>query len=176
MTISELIEKSRYETFEPETVRVWFPDLTEEEFNEIQAAITVRSSNYPFENFYAFENVVRALNGIVPNVEMIEGAEPKWIWYACEIIEKLRPNMEPSQEVVEYVKKIYADEGIYFLHPYITKNSDDPQMSDYAQIYAAAEYNAENGPNKLEPNSFINRQTIELLKMELYVANKRGDK
>ena len=174
MELAKLIEQSKIEVVEPETIHRLFPKLTDEEFNKIEAMITIASSNYPYENFYAFENVVRALNDIVPIVDMIEGAEPKWIWYACNIMERLRPNMELSQEVVEYVKKIYSDEGIYFLHPYITKNSEDPQMSEYAQIYAAVKYKAENEKNPIEPTSFINRQAIEFLKMDLYCKNKES--
>jgi len=77
MIIEELLERSNQEIIEPETIRQLLPELTEIEFNKLEALITIKTSNYPFENFYAFENVVRAINDIIPNIEMIEGAEPK---------------------------------------------------------------------------------------------------
>lgn len=170
-TIQNILNNASVEVIEPETIRSLIPDLTEEDFNHLQALITIKTSNYAFENFYVFENVVRALNGIVPNIKMIEGAEPEWIWYACEIIKMLRPNMELSQEVIEYIRKIYADKGIYFLHPYVTKTKGYIDMSTYSQIYAAAKHKAINGPKPIEPNSFINRQGIEYLKIKLYSDN-----
>lgn len=172
MELTELLEISKNEIVEPETIRQLMPDLSEEDFNELEAIISVKSSNYPFENFYVFENVVHALNGMVPRVDMIEGSSPLWIWYACEIIQKLRPNMELSQEVIEYVKKIFTDEGIYFLHPYITKIDDaEIDLEEFAQIYVAAKHKAKEGPFPIEADSFINRQAIELMKMELYSEN-----
>ena len=171
--LENILNKSRVEVVEPETIRELLPNITEEDFNKLQAEITVQSSNYPFENFYAFENVVWALNGIVPRTEMIEGSNPAWIWYACELMQKARPNMELSHEVIEYVKKIYSDEGIYFLHPYITKaNEDNIDLSAWAQIYNAAKHKATTGPFPIEADSFINRQAIEYMKMDLYSKNK----
>lgn len=167
--VENILNNAQTEVIEPETIRQLVPDLSEEEFNTLEAILTIKTSNYPFENFYAFENVVRALNGVIPRTDMIEGALPIWIWYACEIISKLRPNMEFAQEIVEYIKKIYTDEGIYFLHPYVTKNLD---MSDWTQIYAAAKHKANNGPYPIEATSFINRQAIEFLKMEIYSENQ----
>ena len=170
-----ILNKSLLEVVEPETIRELLPNITEEEFNKLQATITVNSSNYPFENFYAFENVVRALNGVVPRPEMIEGARPTWIWYACEIIQKLRPKMEFAHEVIEYVKKIYSDEGIYFLHPFITKaDENEIDLQAWAQIYAAAKHKATLGPFPIEADSFIDRQAIEYMKMDIYSKDQEN--
>ena len=119
--------------------------------------------------------MVRALNGVVPNIRMIEGAEPKWIWYACEIMNKLRPEMEVAQEVVEYVRFIFTDEGIYFLHPYLTKDKDTADMRAHQQIYAAIKHKALNGPFPIEATSFINRQALELAKIQVYVDNQNKE-
>jgi hypothetical protein len=171
-----ILNRAQFEVIEPETIRRLLPDISEEEFNKLEALITIKTSNYPFESFFAFENVVRALNGIVPNVNMVEGAEPEWIWFACEVFQKLRPKMEFSKEVIEYIKKIYSDAGIYFLHPYIFKNVTDTDLSTWAQIYAAAKHKVRTGPFPIEADSFLNRQAIELMKMELYSANQEKNK
>ncbi len=177
MNINEILEMARDEVVEPETIRQLMPDLSDEDFNSLEAMITIKTSNYPFENFYVFENVVRALNGIVPDTDMLEGSNPLWIWYACEIIQKLRPNMELAAEVIEYIKKVFSDEGIYFLHPYITKDkSTEINNDNWAQIYAATKHKADNGPYPIEANSFINRQAIELMKMEVYSLLKENKK
>ena len=173
--IENLLTQSMHEVIEPETIRNLMPSAAEEDFNMMEAILTVKSSNYPFENFYAFENVVRALNNVVPRVDMLEGANPEWIWYACDIIAKLRPSMEISHEVVEYIKKIYVDEGIYFLHPHIIQNAEDTDLSAWAQIYKAAKHKTANGPFPVEADSFINRQAIELMKIELYCENMENN-
>ena len=170
MLLKELLEKAEEEVIEPETIRRLLPELTEEEFNTLEAMITIKTSNYPFEDFYAFENVIRALNGFIPDITMIEGAEPKWIWYACEIFKKLRPNMKFSHEVFEYIRSIYADRGIYILHPYVT------DTGLHQQLYIAAKHKSENGPFPIEPNSLINRQAIELMKMTLYTSKTMENK
>jgi len=175
MTILEILEMAKTEVVEPETIRKLIPGISEEDFNSLEAMITIKTSNYAFENFYAFENVVHAMNGVVPDIDMIEGSSPLWIWYACEIIQKLRPNMELAAEVIQYVKKIFMDEGIYFLHPYITKNNSTEIATDSeARIYAAAKHKADNGPYPIKADSFINRQAIELLKMEVYGLKKEN--
>jgi len=170
MTLKELIEKSKEEVIEPETIRTLFPAISEEDFNYLEAIITIKNTNYPFENFYVFEDVVSALSGIIPKFDMLEGSEPEWIWYACDVFQELRPQMELSDEVIEYIKKIYADSGIYFLHPYITKNDTKTIEESWKVVYNAAKHKAETGPFPIEvdDDSLINRQAIEFMKMELY--------
>ncbi len=168
--VENILNNAQTEVVEPETIRELLPDITEQEFNKLQALITIKTSNYAFENFYAFENVVHAVNGIVPNVNMIEGADPIWIWYACQLMDGLRPNMELSLEVIHYISKIYKDEGIYFLPPYALKSSE-VDTSTEVQILSAARHSASEGPFPIEADSFINRQAIELMKMSLYVEN-----
>jgi len=82
--------------------------------------------------------------------------------------------MEFSREVIEYIRKIYSDNGIYILHPYVTKNIDTPSIALYQQLYIAAEYKAKNGPFPIDSNSFINRQALELMKMVLYTKTKEN--
>ena len=81
--------------------------------------------------------------------------------------------MALSEEVIEYICKILADYGIYFIHPYITKNNENVDLSAWSQIYVAAKHKAENGPFPIEANSLIDRQAIELMKMELYTKEIR---
>jgi hypothetical protein len=174
MKINELLEISKKELVEPETIRQLFPNISEEEFNKLEAIITIKTSNYPFENMYAFENTVRALNDIIPRIDMMEGAEPSWIWYTCNIMQKLRPNMELEKEIIEYIIKIFTDNGIYFLHPYIIENNKENLDTRWADIYKAAKYKADTGPFPIEATSLLNRQAIELMKMELYSKTKES--
>ena len=170
MILDSILNNNNIEIVEPETIRRLFPHLSEEDLNYYQAQITAKTCNAPFENFYAFENVVRATNRIIPVVGMIEGAEPKWIWHSCKMIEKLRPDMEMSHEVIEYIKHIFSEDGICFL-PSSVKNTEI-DLSAWHQVYKAAEYKAENGPFPIEPDSFIDRQALELMKLELYSQNQ----
>jgi hypothetical protein len=166
-TVNNLLKISLEEVIEPETIRSLFPSLTEEEFNKLQATIVCYNSNYVFENFYVFENVIRALNGIIPTIDLVEGCSPEWIWYGCKVLEKLRPDMELSDEVVEYIKKIFADSGIYFLPPYAIKDKN----SGWKQIYEAAKHKTSTGPFPIEAEDFLDRQALELMKLELYCEN-----
>ena len=64
---------------EPETIRDLYPNLSNRDFNKLMAVLSIKFSNYPFENFYVFENVTLALNDVVPDIRMVEGSLPKWI-------------------------------------------------------------------------------------------------
>lgn len=155
--LERILEQAKEEHIEPETIRELYPNLSEEEFNQLQAIITVYTSNYAFENFYAFENVIRALNGIIPDVLNVEGNKPEWIWAGCAIMEKLRPKMELSHECKKYIQFIFEDNGIYFLPPLAISSEEERQVL--------------NKIKDVEPNgdgSFLNRQASHLIKLKDY--------
>ncbi len=124
------------------------------EFDEAMSYITLVNTNYPYENFYVFENVVRALNGVSPKVELLEGTKPRWIWKACEIISKLRPKMELSIEVKEYIKFVFFDYGMYFL-PKLAIT--DPH---YTKLMENINSTLSSGKPLDDDESFLNRQSL----------------
>lgn len=162
------------ELIEPETIRQWFPGVTEEDFNMLMAIVTIKKSNMSFEDFYSFENTIRALNGIIPNPTLLEGALPKWIWYGCQIIQGIRPKMELSYEVIKYIEFTFTNQGIYFLPPFALHSDVGVDMTQYQETLQKAKHRAESGPTPITPDSFVNNQAIHYLKMQLYSENQRN--
>ena len=145
---------------EPETIRDLYPALSNRDFNKLMAVLSIKFSNYPFENFYVFENVTLAINNIVPNISMVEGSLPKWIWYSVNTMSRLRPEMEYSDEIIEYIKRVFADSGAY-LYPKELK-IDNPILEQAEKVLE----NITQLP--LKDDSFINRQAVLLLTLNLY--------
>lgn len=111
-------EKSATKVYiEPETVRTKLPLISEEQFNRLMAKHIVENTNAPFENFRYFAATVVALNGIVPNFNIIESPDVPQIWYALKIFRNLRPNMELSEEVQIFIKLLSNEEGYYIYPP-----------------------------------------------------------
>jgi hypothetical protein len=112
---------------EPETLDKLFPELTSKEKEYILVIKVILTTNVVFEDMDVFENAVQVLNNISPDVTKTEGVEPEWIWYALQLIEKLRPNAKFSNEVYNYIKYIFKNNGIKFL-PHIPGYKDDPYL------------------------------------------------
>jgi hypothetical protein len=112
---------------EPETLDKLFPELTSKEKEYILVIKVILTTNVIFEDMDVFENAVQVLNNISPDVTKTEGVEPEWIWYALQLIEKLRPNAKFSNEVYNYIKYIFKNNGIKFL-PHIPGYKDDPYL------------------------------------------------
>lgn len=112
---------------EPETLNKLFPELTSKEKEYILVIKVILTTNVVFEDMDVFENAVQVLNNISPDVTKTEGVEPEWIWYALQLIEKLRPNAKFSNEVYNYIKYIFKNNGIKFL-PHIPGYKDDPYL------------------------------------------------
>lgn len=125
------------EVLEPETLRQLYPDLSEEEFNQAMAVKVLKHTRHYWEDFTSFEDITLALNGDIPDFEVIQGCTPEQIWYAINLADQFRPGMEYSKEVQLYVKFMFNDAG-YFIYP--------PQLGLDNPYYAAAKNLAENGP------------------------------
>lgn len=109
---------------EPETLRKKYPNLSENEYNFIQATLTVKNTNYPFEDWYAFENVVWALNNQIPNFKVLDPPPVKYIWKAIFKMKELRPKMDFSDEVKTYVKVVSNNNDIIFYPPVLELHVD----------------------------------------------------
>ena len=81
------------ELIEPETIRA----LTNLEDLEIEKAMvlwTIKNSRAVYEDMDVFENAVLVLNGITPNVAIMEGLLPTFIWYALDIMSRYAKDRE----------------------------------------------------------------------------------
>ena len=75
------------ELIEPETIRA-LTNLNDHDIEYAMVLWTVKNTRAVYEDMDVFENAVLVLNGIVPDVTKMEGAEPKHIWYALGIMQK----------------------------------------------------------------------------------------
>ena len=139
MTIKELIISK--EIIEPETINILFPMLSNSDIEKINAARTIIHSRFPFEDFYIFEDIVLALNGESPDFSVLQGCSPEQIFYAVEIIQKLRPLVEFSWECQFYTKMMCNEAGVYF-YPLEFTDLENPL---YEKVKELAEKNDFNG-------------------------------
>lgn len=102
---------------EPELVRERVPLISEEQFNKFMAVTAVENTNVAFENFRYFSAICLALNNIVPNFTVVEVPEIHHIWYAVKEIKRIRPEMEFSHEVKEFIRIASEEEGYYIYPP-----------------------------------------------------------
>lgn len=123
--LAELLHSK--EPLEPETLYQLFPELSPLEIQKLQVMKVLLDTVFIHEDMDVFENAVQVLNNISPDVTKTEGVEPEWIWYALQLIEKLRPNAKFSNEVYNYIKYIFKNNGIKFL-PHIPGYKDDPYL------------------------------------------------
>jgi hypothetical protein len=113
-----------------------------------------------------FENAVLVLNGIVPDVTKMEGAEPKHIWYALGIMQKYTKNREFAHEVQMYIKYIFNDAGCWFYPEY-----SGIENNTLSHIQALAD----RGPFPLKED-YTGVQAGKLLKITHYIEEKQhGD-
>lgn len=159
--LKEFIESN--DILEPETIRQVFPGISEEEFNETMALKLLRHTKHFFENFYAFEDMVLALNGIPPNFETVEGCTPEQIFYAVELADKLRPGLEYSKEVQLYIKFMCNDVGV-FLYPQ-SIGLDNPYYKEAKRISIE-------GPFPIDESTTEEIQAGKLLAIKEYLNEK----
>ena len=143
---------------EPETIRKQYPDLTENQFNYIQAVLTVKNSNYCFEDWYAFENTAWGLNKQIPTFTIVEPPPVKYIWLALKRIETLRPGMEFSDEVKKYIEIVSKEQGFLFFPDIIE------DMYNYMPLIKA-KVNNPDSPSTLE----IDVQVSKYLEIQTYI-------
>jgi hypothetical protein len=104
---------------EPETVRQLDPSITEPEFNKLMAGLVLAKKRDFWENSFAFEDIVLAMNNIVPDFTRLQGALPEQIWYSLELASKSFPDREFSLEVKLYCKFMNNQLGVFIYHPYL---------------------------------------------------------
>jgi hypothetical protein len=157
MEVIDLIEMN--EPLEPETIHQLFPKLSEDDIEYLQVLKVIKSTNAVFEDFDVFENAVAVLNHVSPNIELMEGSLPEWIWKASVIIHRLRPDGDYSKDVQLYVKFIYKENGLKFYPPLI--GLDNPLLLDVTK-------KAMSGPFPLSED-FLGIQAAKYLKIQKYL-------
>lgn len=149
---------------EPETVRHMYPNETDAEINKILAFVTLSKTRHFWENFLVFEKIVLALNGIMPDFNMLQGVMPEQIWYALEIAHKLYPTREYAPEILKYIEYICNEHGVYVYPPYLEMPNP---------YYESAYKLAHEGPFPLGDASPEEIQASKLLAILAYVEEKQ---
>ncbi len=162
MTVSEVLQQE--EAYLPETIRMLFPSLSETELEKVFALNTILHSKQPYEDFYVFEDIVLALNGIKPDFRVMQGCTPEQIFYAFYIIGKL--NKDPfyfDWEIKQWTKLMLRENGVYFYPPELDFD-DEKALVSYDEIAALAQ----NGPFPLEED-LLGVQASHWLAIQLYI-------
>jgi hypothetical protein len=157
----ELVKEN--DVLEPDTIRQLYPDLSEEEFNKVMAIKVVKHTRQFWENFYAFEDIVLALNDLTPDFSLLEGVTPEQIWYAIQLVDQIRPGMEYSKEVQLYIKWNCNEAGVYIYPPSV--GLDNP-------YYEAAKTLSEQGPFPLGEATAVEVQAGKYLNILEYLKEK----
>jgi len=113
---------------EPETLKQLFPGMSDIEREKIQVLAVLKNTRAAYEDMDVFENACMVLNGISPDVNKTEGCLPEHIWKTIKIIKSMYPDIDLSDEVKEYIKFIFNDNGYYFYPEGI--EMDNPILED----------------------------------------------
>ena len=152
---------AEHDVLEPETLRQLAPELSEEEFNQVLALKVLKHTRHYFENFYAFEDITLALNGVIPDFTLLQGCTPSQIWYAVKVANEVRPGMEYANEVQLYIKYICNSFGV-FIYPEV--GLDNPYLAKAKELSAV-------GPFPLG-ESTEEIQAAKLLEIEAYMKEQ----
>ena len=146
---------------EPETLRSMFPFKSDAEIEKLLALKAVKVSNTPYENFYTFQKVVLALNGIAPNFTMMEDITPEQIWYAIHEMRMHNPAGIFSPEIVLYVQKVFNNNGLYFYPPGLDVEDNSLLPKVIANV----------SKHELSDDIFIDRQTYNYLRIQTHAES-----
>jgi hypothetical protein len=149
---------------EPETLRQFHPELSEAEVNQVLAFTALRKTRGFWENMNIFEDIVQALNGIIPNPKVLQGARPEQIWYALDIAHNMYPEREYSIEVLKYIEFIFNEIGVYIFPGYLP--IDNPYFSKVVSL-------ANNGPFPLGEDTVEEIQAAKFLAIQEYLKQQK---
>jgi len=157
MKLTEILKTE--DILEPETLQMLFPNLDDMDRQKALALKVIYNNRSAFEDMDVFENVVLVLNGIDPNVTIMEGSTPEFIWKALDIMKKIHPKVKFSYEVQEYIKVIFVDSDCSFFPP--KSGLENPILEQVKQ-------RARSGPFPLKEDD-IGIQALRYLKIENYL-------
>lgn len=155
------------EFYEPETIRFLFPQLTEEEQEQLQVLQALTYNLAFWQDPFVFENAVLSINGVKPEVGFMQGCTPTQIWYAAYLVNQAFPDREYEPEIKTYIRFMSNQQGVYIYPPQIFKESENPYYKK------ALELEAENTP--LGDSSIAEIQAGHLATIQLYIRLKQDD-
>ena len=151
------------ENIEPETLRLLFPNATEEDHNRTWALILLNKGSYFWNHWFVFEKIVLALNGLVPDFNIVEGCDPEHIWFAVQTASQLHPERRYAHEVQVYAKYNCNEAGV-FIYP-TQLDMENPYLAEASRI--AAE-----GPFPIGDDTPEQIQAGKLLMIDGYIDSK----
>jgi hypothetical protein len=161
MTITEALRSK--EALLPETLRMLFPNIREEDFEKLEAINTLLHSSQPYENCFIFENIVLALNGERPDFSTMQGCTPEQIFFAFYVIDKLDPKFYFDWEVKQWVRVLLNIAGIFFYPPALG-------LQDSESIpYEIVAKKAAEGPFPLQDDTILDIQASKCAAIDLYI-------
>jgi|APSaa5957512535_1039671.scaffolds.fasta_scaffold05550_13 hypothetical protein len=164
MNYKEIISSS--EAIEPETLVAFFPKLTSLDRQKIQVLWLLKHTRAAYEDMDVFEKVVLVLNDIDPDVTKMEGSTPEFIWKAINTIKAIHPKVTFSEEVTQYIKYIFNNDGLRFYPEQI--GIDNPKITAIKKL-------ASNGSTPLTED-YMGIQTMHYLRIHAYLKEtKEGD-
>lgn len=109
--------QSDWQDWEPETLweTIGVSNLTEIDKNIVMALQVVCKTDFPFEAYHVFENVVTAFCGQMPSFAHNQPLSPEEIAHGCSVLNKIRPKAEYSAEVLGYIASCAKNDGLTVL-------------------------------------------------------------
>jgi hypothetical protein len=98
--------------WEPETLRA---EIDLDDIEIVQALQVLCRTNYPFEEWHVFENVVHALTGNVVHFGSLQPVEMDEAACAIKLMREIRPKQEFDDEVCGYLAACAKHAGIVYL-------------------------------------------------------------
>ena len=153
----------------PEVIQTLLPLLDEIDIEKAQVMHVLKNTRAAYEDMNVFENAVLVINGISPDVEKVEGCEPKYIWKAISVIRSLHPKLEFAHEVLMYIRFIFQEHGYSFFPPKTGLDEYQHNMFEEIQDRAASYASEEKGLPELEDNNEFDIQVTKYLIIKEYM-------
>jgi hypothetical protein len=168
MNLNDLINTP--ENLEPETIRHFLPDFSEEDLNWVFACRLVKHTTWWVEDMFIFENVVRALNKLPVDFTELQLVSPKHIWYAMDLIKRLwkKVKINYSWEVRQYIKYIFTNDGIYGITPWNEDDEFEVEVKAFAERLLDP-----TTPETVDPYSKIHMAAQRLAELIIYTRGKK---
>lgn len=102
-------------------------NISRSNLNKLMAVKTFFISDIPWQKWEVFQNIVLALNGYPPAIDIMQIPQLHELWYGIEIINLIRVERfnDLDSDIPRYVAAILLHENIHYT----------PSPLDFAQIY-----------------------------------------
>jgi hypothetical protein len=162
MTIKDIITLDPVEYPDTEILREDFADISEGQWEFLQALITCKKDPRGYEDFYVFENIITALNYEVPDFTTLEPPNTEQLWHGIALMKTMAPRLPFAFEVRTYARRVFNDGGVY-IYPKSIDDSEDNMI-----MVKQVEDKAKSGPFPLRDDDVIDLQASYLMAMKLY--------